>query len=94
MCASSYNHIQAFPHTLAMLVVTGSAVTEGGGCLGTYVVVCVYLGVVICTVGSLGLVEFVCGYLGEYLGLLVMSAVWRESTSDFGRFFPFVAIPR
>ena len=59
-----------------------------------YVVVCVYLGVVICTVGSLGLVEFVCGYLGEYLGLLVMSAVWGGSTSDFGQFFPFVAIPR
>ena len=49
---------------------------------------------VICMVGSLGLVEFVCGYLGGYLGLLVMSAVWRESTSDFGQFFPFVAIPR
>ena len=64
------------------------------GCLGKYVVVCVYLGVVICTVGSLGLVEFVCGYLGGFLGLLVMSAVWRESTSDFGQFFPFVAIPR
>eukprot|EP01043_Picozoa_sp_COSAG02_P010272 COSAG02_NODE_358_length_23882_cov_25.508683_12_plen_42_part_00 len=30
MCASSYHQIQAFPHTLAMLVVTGSAVTEGG----------------------------------------------------------------
>ena len=35
MCASSYHQIQAFPHTLAMLVVTGSAVTEGGD-LGEY----------------------------------------------------------
>ena len=57
-------------------------------------VVCVYLGAVFCTVGSLGLVEFVCGDLGEYLGLLVMSAVWRELASDFGQFFPFLAIPR
>lgn len=43
-------------------------------------------------VGSHRLVEFIWGYLGEYLEISVMSAVRRGPRDDFGEFCQIVAI--
>ena len=45
-------------------------------------------------VGSHRLVEFIWGYLGEYLEISVMSAVRRAPRDDFGEFCQIVAILR
>ena len=47
---------------------------------------------VIALVGSHRLVEFIWGYLGEYLEISVMSAVRRGPRDDFGEFCQIVAI--
>ena len=55
-------------------------------------VICVYLGVVICMVGSRGLVESIWGCPGAYLELLLVSVVRRGPHDGSGEFSQNVAI--
>ena len=54
--------------------------------------ICVYLGVVFCMVGSRGLVESIWGCPGAYLELLLVSVVWRGPHDGSGEFSQNVAI--